>query len=118
MIQEDVERIAEVAHEVNRAYCQSIGDDTQPTWDNAPDWQRESAVNGVVFHLHSDASPRESHENWLAVKRADNWIWGPVKDPDNKEHPCMVDYDELPVEQKTKDYLFRAVVQTMRQYYY
>ena len=36
-----------------------------------------------------------------------------VKDAERKEHPCCVPYDALPVEQKTKDYLFRAVVHAL-----
>lgn len=27
--------IARVAHEVNRDYCQALGDDSQPAWENA-----------------------------------------------------------------------------------
>lgn len=30
-------QIAQVCHEVNRAYCQALGDDSQPAWDDAPD---------------------------------------------------------------------------------
>jgi hypothetical protein len=36
-----------------------------------------------------------------------------VKNPDAKEHPCFVPYDELPAEQRTKDYLFQAVVRAL-----
>jgi hypothetical protein len=49
-----VEEIAKVAHEVNRAYCQAIGDNSQPTWEEAPGWQRDSAINGVLLHLSND----------------------------------------------------------------
>lgn len=86
--------IAMVAHEVNRAYCQAIGDHSQPEWGRAPLWQKESAIKGVIFHL-------------------DGWQWGPVKDPENKQHPCMVPFVELPLSQQVKDHLFRAVVQVM-----
>jgi hypothetical protein len=43
--------IAMVAHEVNKAYCQSIGDNSQPTWREAPEWQTDSAINGVEHHV-------------------------------------------------------------------
>ena len=29
------QEIARVCHEVNRAYCQAIGDNSQPTWEDA-----------------------------------------------------------------------------------
>ena len=108
------EQIARVCHEVNRAYCASIGDHSQPAWETAPDWQRKSAVTGVAFTLaHPEAKPSDSHVSWLAEKERDGWKHGPVKDPDKKEHPCFVPYDELPIEQRTKDYLFQAVVRAL-----
>lgn len=102
--------IAEFCHEANRAYCKSIGDDSQPVWKDAPKWQRESAVNGVMFHYNNpNADASASHESWYKEKEADGWSYGPVKDPANKRHPCFVPYKELPVEQQIKDHIFRSV---------
>jgi hypothetical protein len=110
----DNEAIARVAHEVNRAYCAALGDLSQPAWETAPDWQKSSAINGVAFHrANPDAGPDHSHNEWLNEKAATGWKFGPVKDPEKKEHPCFVPYDELPVEQKAKDFLFRAVVHAL-----
>jgi hypothetical protein len=106
--------IARVCHEVNRAYCQSIGDYSQPKWEDAPAWQRESAINGVKFHhAYPNSKPSDSHENWMEEKLAAGWKYGPVKSPEKKEHPCLVPYAELPVAQRTKDYLFLAVVREL-----
>ncbi len=93
--------IAHVCHEANRAYCRTIGDMSQPEWENAPTWQRQSAVNGVHFHMARlnagiDPSPSASHEAWLAEKTRDGWIYGEVKDPLRKTHPCCVPYEKLP----------------------
>ena len=109
-MERDVNLVAKICHEVNRAYCRSLGDESQVSWDEAPDWQKDSAINGVNFHLNNDRTPEESHESWLAQKEAEGWKYGPVKDVDKKEHPCFVPYSELPAEQKAKDYLFKAVV--------
>lgn len=106
--------IARVCHEANRAYCQALGDNSQPAWEDAPEWQRSSAINGVQFHLaNPDAGPSHSHDEWLKEKAATGWKYGPVKDPEKKEHPCFVPYDQLPAEQKAKDYIFRAIVHAM-----
>ena len=108
------EQIAIVCHEANRAYCATLGDNSQPAWADAPEWQRTSAVNGVRFHLaNPDAAPSHSHEEWLKEKEATGWKYGPVKDPDKKEHPCFVPYDQLPAEQQAKDALFIAVVKAL-----
>lgn len=111
---EVVAAIARAAHEINRAYCEALGDFSQPAWMDAPQWQRESAINGVRFHLAFPGStPKDSHMNWLKEKEADGWVYGPMKDPHRKEHPCMLPYNELPLEQRVKDHLFVAVVQTI-----
>lgn len=107
--------IARVAHEINRAYCASLGDTSQPAWEDAPEWQQKSAIAGVEMHLaNPDATPEQSHESWLAQKVAAGWVYGEVKDAEKKEHPCCRPYDELPPEQKSKDYLFRSVVHMLK----
>lgn len=108
------EQAARIAHEVNRAYCQALGDESQPSWEEAPDWQKSSCIDGVKHHLISDLTPEESHAAWLTHKELDGWKWGPVKDPEKKEHPCFLPYHRLPPEQKAKDYIFRAVVRALK----
>jgi hypothetical protein len=91
-----------------------LGDDTQPAWENAPDWQRKSAIDGVEFHRNNPGTtPEKSHQRWLEEKYKAGWTYGETKDVDNKKHPCFVPYDELPKEQRAKDYLFTAVVQAL-----
>lgn len=105
-----VARIAYLAHEANRAYCFSTGDNSQPFWEDAPAWQRVSAITGVLAHLEKDMSAERSHEIWMKHKEKEGWVYGPVKDPVRKEHPCMVPYSELPEQQRIKDAIFSAVV--------
>jgi hypothetical protein len=106
--------IARVCHEVNRAYCTSQGDHSQPTWEDAPDWQRESAMAGVAAIIaNPDTTPEQSHEGWMAQKEADGWTYGETKDAELKTHPCFRPYAELPLAQRTKDYLFGAVVRAL-----
>lgn len=110
-----VDHIASVCHGVNRAYCLALGDGSQPEWKDAPEWQKDSARKGVQFHLDNpDATPENSHEEWLKVKLADGWTYGEVKDVEKKTHPCFRPYRELPRDQRVKDYLFRAVVHALR----
>jgi hypothetical protein len=111
----DIEAIAKVCHEANRAYCETQGDNSQPDWEICPDWQRKSAIDGVIFHLNNpDANAADSHNNWMRQKQADGWMYGPIKDADKKEHPCMMPYESLPVFQQTKDFLFKNIVHAFR----
>lgn len=106
--------IARIAHEVNRAYCLALGDLSQLPWDEAPEWQRESAFAGVMLHLSNpDAGPEASHEAWAAHQLAKGWQYGPAKDVEAKTHPCLVPFAELPVEQQAKDFLFRSIVHAL-----
>lgn len=114
-----VETIARTCHEANRAYCISLGDLSQPSWEQAPDWQKDSARNGVRMHLSKapyEVRPQDSHENWYAEKAANGWKYGPVKDASKKEHPCMVAYEALPDSQKLKDNIFKGIVDSFRDY--
>lgn len=114
----NVENIARICHEVNRAYCQALGDNSQLAWEEAPEWQRESAKLGVKLHIEKpDAGAQASHESWMAQKTAEGWVYGPEKNPVLKQHPCMVPFAELPVAQQAKDYIFRAVVHAVAHAY-
>ncbi|MBS0453966.1 MAG: hypothetical protein JSS14_21910 [Proteobacteria bacterium] len=109
-----VDALAELCHEVNRAYCEALGDTSQKPWADAPDWQKLSASKGVAAHLTSNLTPEQSHSLWMEEKRRTGWKYGEVKDEVAKTHPCFVPYEQLPAEQKVKDYLFRAVVRTIQ----
>lgn len=107
----NIEQIAKICHSTNLAYCESIGDTSQKSWDQAEQWQRDSAIKGVQFKLDNPSEPPSSqHAAWLRDKVADGWKYGVVKDAALKTHPCIVSYGDLPFEQRVKDYLFGAVV--------
>lgn len=59
--------------------------------------------------------PSASHDSWLAEKRDGGWKFGPVKDAEKKEHPCFVSYEELPLDQRLKDYIFAAICEAFWQ---
>jgi len=107
-----IEACARAAHEVNRAYCLALGDTSQPSWEDAPEWQSSSARNGVIGALNGN-TPEQSHVCWLAEKKANGWTYGPVKDPEKREHPCFVPYADLPESQRAKDDLFITTVRAI-----
>lgn len=109
-----IDLIAQVCHEANRAYCLSIGDDSQPVWEEAPDWQKKSAKEGVKYHLNNpNSQPEDSHNSWLEAKQKDGWKYGEEKDPENKLHPCIMPFNKLPIEQQRKDEIFVGIVRAM-----
>jgi len=111
----NTEEIAKIAHEINREYCKALGDFSQLPWDNAPDWQKNSAISGVKMHIKKpEAGPEESHQSWMDQKIKEGWKFGEIKDEEEKTHPCIVEFNKLPKEQQAKDFIFRAIVHLLK----
>src|SRR3990167_6690627 len=107
----DIEKIARICHEANRALCLAHGDASHAPWDAVEEWQQESVLAGVAWRIQNqNAPPSAQHDAWAADKRLAGWVYGEVKDPAAKTHPCLVPYSELPEEQRAKDVLFAAIV--------
>jgi hypothetical protein len=51
----------------------------------------------------------------MKQKLEEGWKYGEIKDVEKKEHPCMVPYEELDLNQKAKDSLFIAVVRSFNE---
>lgn len=111
----DIQEIARICHEVNRGLCIGLGDNSQPAWEDAPDWQKESAVNGVTAIVEGRVNaPEDSHNGWSREKIEAGWTYGEVKDPAAKTHPCLVPFHDLPPAQQLKDMLFLQTVWALR----
>lgn len=118
MTDTQIEIIAMMCHEANRTYCKTLGDHSQPLWSEAPGWQTDSAKTGVRFHIENrEAGTSDSHDSWMKQKVDEGWVYGETKDPEAKTHPCIVPYEELPLEQRMKDFIFRGIVHAMRDGY-
>ena len=109
--------IAIVCHNVNSAYARAIGEDEQGIlpWENLPQNVRTGVQSAVETYLtNPDTTPKQLHDLWSESRKADGWVYGEVKDFDAKTHPCLVPYDELPIEQRVKDYLFKQVIDSVK----
>lgn len=105
---------ARATHEANRILCESQGDNSQVPWEQAPDWQKNAAIIGAgLIKNDPSTTPEQSHQSWLRVKEVGGWKYGLVKDPEKKEHPCFIPYNQLPANQRLKDELFGIVVRAV-----
>lgn len=110
----NITQIAIACHQANKAICEAAGDFTQKDWADAEQWQRDSAIKGVQFAIDNpNAPPSAQHDAWCADKIKDGWKFGPEKNATTKEHPCLVDFGMLPVHQRIKDHVFKAIVKSM-----
>ena len=86
---------------INRVWCLAHGDNSALPWSEAPDWQKQSAKRACAWPWVGPV-PQELHESWAADKIKNGWVYGPVRDPNAKTHPCLVPYQDLPKIQKDR----------------
>lgn len=112
----NIRDIASTCHEANRAIQIANGDPVPSLpWDQAEQWQIESAIEGVKMALNG-ATPRQLHESWCREKIAGGWVYGETKNSLMLTHPCLIDYDELPADQRLKDHVFNAIVNAYKEW--
>ena len=46
---------------------------------------------------------RNVHENWAVGRLNEGWTYGLVRNDQLKQHPCLVEYDDLPESEKEYD---------------
>lgn len=109
-----LKEIAFICHEANRCLQLVNGEGViSLPWPELDQETMESAIDGVDNIIETDATPEESHANWMQFKTEHGWKYGEVKDPEAKTHPCLVPYEDLPENQKIKDSLFHAIVNAL-----
>lgn len=109
VLEQELEKIAKLAHNVIKAYCESLGDNSIPEWADTSKDVKETTKLGIIGHLKNSLTPKETHELWVKNKKDNGWIYGELKDEELKTHPCIVPYEDLSQEQKSKDYIFKAI---------
>lgn len=50
-----------------------------------------------------EAMAKNVHEIWAQERIAQGWTYGEKRDDALKHHPCLIDYDDLPEEEKIYD---------------
>lgn len=46
---------------------------------------------------------RNVHETWASGRLNEGWTYGPERNDALKQHPCLIDYSELPESEKEYD---------------
>lgn len=109
----EIDIAARAAHEVNRAWSLGLGDSTHKPYDDISTDDKVVLHNAVVGIITHDHTAKQSHDAWVALKRAQGWQFGTHKDVAKQEHSCLVDFDALPTEMQYKDELFIKTVKNI-----
>ncbi len=51
----------------------------------------------------AEAISKNVHEVWAQNRMNEGWTYGPVRDDEKRQTPCLVPYDQLPEEEKAYD---------------
>ncbi len=104
-----------MCYEANRAYCAAIGSFLHDEWSETTFVARDGLTKAVARQLFKPALPGESHTRWVESKRKAGWIYGKEKSwkttgGTKKTHPNLVLWNDLPVAEQTKAFIFTAIV--------
>lgn len=102
----NIDQIAEICHEANRAICEASGDMSQVSWGQTSEDIRMSALAGIRGVLSNPrVTPEEHHQTWVDYKIAHGWKYGESKNAELKTHPLIVPFEELLITDKIKDFV-------------
>ena len=83
----EIKKIAEMCLEVNRIFCESTGDYSQTSWEDAEARQIESVIEGINFVKQNPGiTPENCHKNWLSDKKSDGWKYGDEMKKKKRKH--------------------------------
>jgi hypothetical protein len=101
----NTKEICKVVDAANRMLCSILGEQVSFEYDTWSEQTKTNMAKSVATAI-TGGSPEDSHNAWMKSRLEEGWVYGKVKDVATKTSPCLVPYDELPIEQKVKDDLF------------
>jgi hypothetical protein len=109
----DDTQIAIVCHEMIRGLQLAVSDPCpSDPWLAAGPAVRQRTVHGVQ-RIIAGAGPVENHRGWVKEMTSDGWRRGERKDRQERTHPNLVDWFDLPAPERLKDELFWLITGRM-----
>lgn len=59
-------------------------------------------LSGDILALCEEMA-KNTHEVWARIRMEQGWTYGPTRNDEKKEHPCLVPYEELSESEKQYD---------------
>ena len=69
-----------------------------PKPENLDGIQLSDELNGLV-----EAMAKNVHDVWAQSRIEQGWTYGPERNDERKEHPCLVEYEQLPDSERDYD---------------
>jgi hypothetical protein len=107
----DEVQIAKVCYAVNRTFCRA----SESSWDDIDPATQSEYITAINSYLSNpNLTPETVHDTWVEFMVDSGWSPGAFIDPDDKTHPNLVSYTDLPFTERLKDEIFMTVVRTMK----
>lgn len=111
--QEHINLATKVGHNVIKAATSAFGPEELPQWEFCHPDYRDRLERAVVGYLLQGRSCRNVHSSFVRQLQDKGFVLG-EKDWENKTHPHLMDFNDLPVEVRTIQKIFRACIMGFR----
>lgn len=106
-------QIAKTCHAIHRAYCIENNIKTQPEWNDLDEKHIEVIIDSVRKILSGEIKTKEeSHLNFVKYKISQGWKYSKIYSVENKTNPRLTEFNNLTIEQRTKEALFIECVKS------
>lgn len=105
-------KIAELIYEATRLEAEWSKRPIIPEkWNNRDEAFRNQFVDIVRKYIQDGIpTPEEAHNSWMESYFKMGWKYGKERSVENKTHPDLIPFDELPKEERDKDAIFLCLV--------
>lgn len=106
-------QIAQMYHAFNMGRQAVAGDPMPaPPWEHLPEGMRELSMDAVERIRQGVVTTAENHhEIWFTGMTIRGYVWGRDKDHEQKTHPALLHWDELPERYRMTARMFVHIVQ-------
>lgn len=110
-IKQEITHIARIAHAADAALVAIRTGIAQPDWDELSEAQQQMVRFDVRQALrYPQAVDEQWHYVWRAEMAEAGWTYGAQLQAERKEHPALVEYDQLPTLWRERLYQRHAIV--------
>lgn len=115
-------KIAEILHNAISAILRTDGSVIVP-WEALNDVLKDRAADTVrrlmdrMEGAECGIPDKELHDLWHANMIDMGWYYGPTYSLEQKLHPSMIPFDELPDDEKIKDAIWSGIIYALYPYY-
>ena len=107
-------QLAKACHNIHNVVCLNNGMQVIP-WEEKSEKHHKVVINSIDKILKGKInSPEESHDNFVAKKEKDGWIYGEKFSTKNKTNPRLCNFNELEGPEKEKEDFFFALVSSFK----